>query len=79
MTPNEMALRAAIALQGRTQMSLVVPRPWRNRPSKFPRGELLCQQADSDIRSFDPLRVLAWLAAQGLVKVVPVTPRLVTR
>ena len=41
MTPNEMAVNATIALQHKTGMILTTPRPWKNRPPKFPRGELL--------------------------------------
>jgi predicted ATP-grasp superfamily ATP-dependent carboligase len=70
MTPGEMAIAAAIAMQGGTRMTMVLPRPWRNRPPKFPRGELLCENSDGrNVYSFDPMRVLAWLAANGLVKV----------
>jgi hypothetical protein len=70
MTPEQMAKDAALAIQGGTRMTLVLPRPWRNRPLKFPRGELLCENSNGcNVYSFDPLRVLAWLAANGLVKV----------
>lgn len=39
-------------------------------PPKFPRGELLCENHDgTTCYSYDPLKVLAWLSAMGLVKV----------
>jgi hypothetical protein len=39
-------------------------------PPKFPRGELLCENHDGTrCYSYDPMRVLAWLSANGLVKV----------
>ena len=38
-------------------------------PPKFPRGELLCENYDGTrCYSYDPLKVLAWLSAMGLVK-----------
>ena len=43
-------------------------------PPKFPRGELLCENHDgTKCYSYDPLRVLAWLSAMGLVKVTATT------
>ncbi len=69
MTPEDMARLAADAIQGGTDMTMVVPRPWKNRPPKFPRGELLCEQTKSNVYSFDPVKVLAWLTANGFVKV----------
>lgn len=69
MTPDQMARDAAEALQGGTRMTMVLPRPWRNKPKKFPRGELMCEQNNAGVYSFDPLRVLAWLAANNLIKV----------
>ena len=39
-------------------------------PPKFPRGELLCENFDGTrCYSYDPLKVLVWLSAMGLVKV----------
>lgn len=64
-----MAKDAAEAIQAGTNMTIVLPRPWK-RPPKFPRGELLCENSDGrNVYSFDPLKILAWLAANGLVKV----------
>lgn len=67
MSPNEMAALATQAISAGTRMTMVLPRRWK-RPPKFPRGELLCENHDGqNVYSFDPLRVLAWLAANGLV------------
>jgi len=70
MTPEQMAADAMAALQAGTGMTLVLRRGFK-RPPKFPRGVLLCENHDgSRVYRFDPVRVLAWLAANGLVKVV---------
>ncbi len=68
MTPSELAADAAEAIQEGTNMTLVLPRPFK-RPHKFPRGELLCQQEKSNVYSYDPLKILAWLAANNLITV----------
>ena len=70
MKVEEMALAASKAAEAGTRMTLMLPRPWRNRPPKFPRGELLCENSEGSCAySFDPLRVLAWLAANKLITV----------
>ncbi len=69
MTPERMAADAAIAIQAKTSMTMVLPRPFK-RPPKFPRGELLCMQEKSNVYSFDPITILAWLAANNLVTVI---------
>lgn len=70
MTPEQMAKAAAEAIQAGANMTLVLPRQWRNRPPKFPRGELLCENSNGcNVYRFDPVKVLAWLASNGLVKV----------
>ena len=39
-------------------------------PAKFPRGELLCENFDgSRCYAYNPLKVLAWLSAMGVVEV----------
>ncbi len=69
MTPEQMAIDAAGAMQAGTNMTLVLPRGSK-LPPKFPRGELLCVNSERDrVYSFDPVKVLAWLAANELVKV----------
>ena len=69
MTPEAMARDAASALADGTNMTLV-RRKGGKMPPKFPRGELLCENFDgSRVYSHDPLKVLAWLSAMGLVKV----------
>ena len=69
MTPETMATDAAEAMAAGTRMTLVLGRG-ANMPPKFPRGELLCENFDGTrCYSYDPLKVLAWLSATGLVKV----------
>lgn len=69
MTPAEMAKEAADALQAGQRMTLVRSSQTK-MPPNFPRGELLCENHDGTrCYSYDPLRVLAWMAASGLVKV----------
>ena len=49
---------------------MVIPRPWRNRPPKFPRGELMCENFNGqNVVSYDPLKIINWLVAAGLIKV----------
>ena len=69
MTPEVMAADAAAALAAGTNMTLVRRRGVK-MPPKFPRGELLCENFDGTrCYSYDPLKVLAWLSAMGLVSV----------
>lgn len=63
MTVEEMLNSAENALKHQTRMTMAVPRPWKNRPPKFPRGELLCIHEKSSIYSFPPKKVIAWLNA----------------
>lgn len=69
MTPKQMAAEAVGAINDGTRMTFVRKRGTR-MPPKFPRGELLCENHEgSNVYSYDPLEVLAWLSANGLVKV----------
>ena len=69
MTPEAMARDAAAAMQAGTKMTLL-RRRGAKMPPKFPRGELLCENHDGrNVYSYDPMLVLAWLSANGLVKV----------
>ena len=73
MAPEQMAAEAAIAIAGGTRMTMVRKRGMK-MPPKFPRGELLCENHEGrHVYSYDPLRVLAWLSATGLVKVTATT------
>jgi hypothetical protein len=48
---------------------VVTPKGWK-APPKFPRGSIVQWKEDgSRIRYLPAMKVLAWLAAQGLVKV----------
>jgi hypothetical protein len=54
-----------MALADGGRMTLVRKRGVK-MPPKFPRGELLCENHDGrNVYSYDPLRILAWLAANG--------------
>jgi len=69
MTPEQMATDAAAALQHGTRVTFIRARGVK-LPPKFPRGELLCENFDGTrAYSYDPLRVLAWLQANGLVSI----------
>lgn len=59
-----MAIAAADALNAGTY----VPVPFK-RPPGFPRGELLCENSEGRrVYRYNPLRILAWLAANGSSK-----------
>lgn len=56
------------AMDGR-EMTLIGPKGAR-MPSGFPSGDLLCEHLDgSRVYSYDPYKVLAWLAVNGLAEV----------
>ena len=69
MTPAELAEGATAALAAGMNMSLIRGRGVE-MPPKFPRGELLCENSEgSRVYSYNPAKVLAWLAANGLIEV----------
>lgn len=69
MSPTDLARDAAEALAAGTHMTLVRRRGAKT-PKGFPRGELLCENADGrNVYSYDPLRVLAWMKANGFVEI----------
>lgn len=73
MTPEAMAADATEALAAGIRMTLV-RKPGVKMPPKFPRGELLSENSDgTKCYGYDPLKVLSWLAAMGLVKVTATT------
>lgn len=43
------------------RVSLFVPRPWKDRPKGFPRGELLCEQPTGNVISVCSKKLNAWL------------------
>ena len=70
MTPNEMVLMCVGAINTPNlgkNVSIVLPIGWK-RPPKFPRGELLCESERGRVYSMDPIRLLAWLTANGFCK-----------
>lgn len=69
MTPEQLAKDAAEAIQAGARMTLTRQRGVK-MPPKFPRGEFLCENFDGrNSYSYDAIKVLAWLAANGLVNV----------
>ena len=69
MTPEQLASAAISAIAAGTRMTLVRPKGHK-APAGFPRGELLCENYEgSRCYSVDPVRVLAWLRANGLISV----------
>lgn len=75
MTPESMAAACMEAINDRTGaitgVTFALPKGWK-RPPGFPRGKLLSEverEGKMRVYSFDPLGVLAWLAATGMVKV----------
>jgi hypothetical protein len=64
---EQMEKEAAAAIQAGTLMTLMLPRRRRNMPRKFPQGELLCKNSDGwNVYTSDPVKVMAWLSANGL-------------
>lgn len=61
-----MMKEATEAANAGQRMTMVLP-PKFKRPPKFPRGELLCETERGRVYTYDPLRVLAWLTANGLI------------
>ena len=69
MTPEQMAKDAVQAINANQRMSLVRPKGMK-MPPKFPRGELLCENhSGSRVYSYEPEKVLAWLAANELISI----------
>ena len=42
-------------------------------PRGFPRGELLCEGLSGPVRSYDPIKVIAWLVKNKRVDTQPLT------
>jgi hypothetical protein len=76
MTPGEMAQACAEAVEKGLKVQLVLPRKATGRRymrlfgRRGPLGEVACENGDGHtVVWVDPLDLLAWLAAQGLVNV----------
>ena len=77
MTAQELAQQCADVISARQKLGLswedadilvTTPRGWK-APPKFPRSEIVQWREDgSRVRYMPAVRVLAWLAAQGLVR-----------
>tara|TARA_R110002153_G_C12985093_1_gene463125 strand:+ start:289 stop:504 length:216 start_codon:yes stop_codon:yes gene_type:complete len=66
MNPTQMIQDAEEAISQGQNMTMVVPRPFKNKPKGFPNGELLCEQPKSNVKSYDPKKVLVWMKSNGL-------------
>lgn len=66
MDVNRMITEAEEALAANQRMSLTVPRPFKNKPKGFPRGDLLCEQPNCNVISYEPRKILAWLKKNDL-------------
>lgn len=69
MNPQELAKMAAEAINEQSRMTLVLPRPWKGRPKGFPRGLLLQERDSTNVYSFDPEKILLWMAKNNLISV----------
>jgi hypothetical protein len=67
MNVETMIKSAEEALKINGTLTLQTPRPFKNKPKGFPRGCLLCSHEDSDTRSYDPKKILAFLDKNGLM------------
>ena len=68
MTPEQMAKDAADAAAHGQRVTLVRVRG-QKMPAGFPRGELLCENHDGrNVYSYDPWKILAWMAKNGLIQ-----------
>jgi len=67
MTPETMAAQCVEAINaGAGYVNFIKP---AKMPKGFPRGEFLCQTEHfGKVYRYDATRVLAWMAANGLVK-----------
>ena len=66
MDIQEMISDANDAIEKGQSMTLVIPRPFKNRPKGFPCGEMLCEQESSNVYSYDPVKILSWLKKNGI-------------
>jgi hypothetical protein len=66
MDVSEMITIAERALAANERMILTVPRPFKNKPKGFPKGELLCEQPSCNVISYEPKKILAWLKNNDL-------------
>lgn len=69
MNPQELAKMAVEAASEKSRMTLVLPRPWKDRPKGFPRGLLLQERGNTNVYSFDPKKILLWMAKNNLISV----------
>ena len=66
MNISSIILVAEAAISAGNRMTLVVPSPFKNRPKGFPRGDLLCEQPQSKVMSYDPHKILTFLNKNDL-------------
>ena len=67
-TAEQIAADARVALAFRQRITIVQPKPWRNKPKGWPRGELSNVQGNQAAYSYDPAKILGYLEGNGLVE-----------
>jgi hypothetical protein len=70
----ELYSQCIAALQAETRLTLVLPRPWKLKPKGWPRGELLCEQPNTNVYSYSPAKIMDFLIKNGLVKITLADP-----
>ena len=72
-TAEQIAADARVALAFRQRITIVQPKPWRDKPKGWPCGELLSVTAQGGLAAYtyDPAKILDYLEGNGLVGVAP--------
>jgi hypothetical protein len=68
MQISEMAANAVEEYNSNQNVSLILPRPWQQRPKGFPSGELLCEKQGLAVYSYEPIKLLKWLRKNELIE-----------
>lgn len=66
MTPDEMYKQALEARSTDSRMSMTMKKGTK-RPAGFPRGELMCEQPEGNVYSFDSRKIIKWLNENNLI------------
>ena len=69
-TAEQIAADARVALAFGQRITIVQPKPWRDKPKGWPRGELLSVTAQGGLAAYayDPAKILDYLEGNGLVE-----------
>jgi hypothetical protein len=63
-----MAADAVKAYNSNQNVSLILPRPWQQRPKGFPIGELLREKQGLVVYSYEPIKILEWMRKNGMIE-----------